>query len=57
MKLGQTIKALILSPPQRTIPELHAAEDVLKIIWDIADQCRKLVSHKKNYLPQCHVCV
>jgi hypothetical protein len=56
MKLGQTIKALILSPPQRTIPELHAAEDVLKIIWGIADQCRKLVSHKK-YFPQCHVCV
>jgi len=45
MKLCQRIKTLIMSSQQRTIPESHTADDVLKIM-DIADKCRKLVSHK-----------
>ncbi len=47
MKLWQRIKTLIMSSRQKTIPELHAAEDVLKIIWDIAGQ-RRSSSHIQN---------
>jgi hypothetical protein len=50
MKLGQTIEALVISSRQKTIPELHA------VIWEIADQCRKLVSHK-NIISHRTMCV
>jgi hypothetical protein len=57
MKLGQTIEALMISSRQRTIPESHMADDVLKIIQDIADKCRKLVLHKKLFPTVSCVCL